>query len=91
MLYASVELTTNKNCKNALIALAKRPDLMQHVRRLVVRPNCVEWTDEGEEMDEGLVATLISRMAVSLRALEVFEWDGMEMAGSVLWAALKLS
>ncbi|KAH9474684.1 hypothetical protein JR316_0013149 [Psilocybe cubensis] len=91
VLYANVELKTNKHCKTALIALAKRPDLTQHIRRLVVRPNCVEWTDSGDEMDEDLLATLIARMAPRLQALEAFEWDGLEMPGPELWDSLRTS
>ncbi|KDR77173.1 hypothetical protein GALMADRAFT_225310 [Galerina marginata CBS 339.88] len=91
VLYATVELKTNKSCKTTLIAFAKRPDITQHVRRLIVRPNSVEWTDPGDEMDEGLVASLIARIAGRLGALEAFEWDGMEMPNDELWSALKTS
>ncbi|KAF8909635.1 hypothetical protein CPB84DRAFT_1431427 [Gymnopilus junonius] len=91
VLFHTVELKTNKQCKSTLITLAKRPEVMQHIRRLVVRPNSVEWTDPADEMDEDLVACLIARMADRLRNMEAFEWDGMEMPDDGLWSALKTS
>lgn len=91
VLYQTVELKTNKQCKTTLIALAKRPEITQHVLRLVVRPNSLEWTDPADQMDEDLIACLIARMADRLRNLEAFEWDGMEMPDDELWSALKTS
>ncbi|KIM41466.1 hypothetical protein M413DRAFT_11036 [Hebeloma cylindrosporum] len=91
VLYSTVELKTNKQCKVTLVALSKRPELSRHIRHLIVRPNTLEWTDPGDEIDEDLVATLIASMAKQLRTLEAFEWDGMEMPNDTLWMALKRS
>jgi len=89
ILYSTVELKTNKQCKTTLVALSKRPELSRHIRHLIIRPNTLEWTDPGDEIDEDLVATLIGSMAKQLRTLEAFEWDGMEMPNDNLWTALK--
>lgn len=85
-----MELKTNKQCKTALITFSKHPEITQHIRQLVVRVNPVEWTDPDEEIDEALVATLISKLAVQLGGLEAFEWDGLEMPHDQLWAALRI-
>ncbi len=66
MLYYRVELKTNKQCKTTLITFSKHPEITQHIRQLVVRVNAVEWTDPDEEIDEDLVATLISKLALRL-------------------------
>jgi hypothetical protein len=71
--------------------LSKRPEHSRYIRHLIVRPNTLEWTDPGDEIDEDLVATLIASMAKQLRTLEAFEWDGMEMPNDSLWKALKRS
>lgn len=88
-LYSRVELKTNKQCKIALITLSKYPNISQHVRELIVRVNLVEWTGADERVDEDLVATLISKLAVKLQRLESFEWDGLEMPHNSLWQSLK--
>ncbi|KAF8974260.1 hypothetical protein BDZ97DRAFT_1911460 [Flammula alnicola] len=89
ILYSTVELKTNKHCKTTLIALSKHPEITQHIRRLIIRPNSLEWTNPGDEMNEDQVATLIASMAGQLRNLEAFEWDGMDMPHNELWAALR--
>jgi len=93
LLYASVDLKTNRHCKNTLIALSKSSDLAQYVRRLAVRTNNLEWTDKGGEIDEVLISNLIGRIAASgsLNSLEAFEWDGLEMPHDDLWLALRTS
>ena len=90
MLYFRVELKTNKQCKTALITFSKHPEITQHIRQLVVRVNAVEWTDPDEEIDEDLVATLISKLALRLGGLETFQWDGLEMPHDQLWSALRI-
>ena len=91
VLYASVELVTNRQCKTTLIALSKQPENAGYVRRLVVRPNCIEWTLPGEEVSEDLFAGLICSIAPTLRYLEAFVWDGLEMPRDDLWLALRTS
>jgi hypothetical protein len=91
VLYSTVELKTNKQCKATLVALSKRPENTRHIRRLIVRPNNLEWTDPGDEIDEDLIATLVASMANQLRTLEAFEWDGIEMPNDNVWSALKKS
>lgn len=89
VLYSTVELKTNKHCKTALISFAKRPEIAQHIRRLIVRVNSMEWTSPEEEVDEDLVATLIAKLSSHLGGLEAFEWDGLEMAHDDLWSSLR--
>ncbi|KAF8192526.1 hypothetical protein BJ912DRAFT_962263 [Pholiota molesta] len=89
VLYSTVELKTNKHCKTALISFAKRPEITQHIKRLIVRVNSMEWTSPEEEVDEDLVATLIAKVSSHLRGLEAFEWDGLEMAHDDLWSSLR--
>jgi len=87
-LYSNVELKTNKQCKSTLVALSKRPDLSRHIRRLAVYPNSVEWTADTEEVDENLVAELVTSICPTLRSLESFAWGGWEMPSEDLWIAL---
>lgn len=93
LLYARVELKTNRHCKATLIAFAKRPQYAQLVRRLVVRVNDPQWTDPDDDIDEDAIASLITQIAIagSFSALSSFQWDGMEMPGDNLWLALKAS
>ncbi|PPQ99327.1 hypothetical protein CVT24_009195 [Panaeolus cyanescens] len=93
ILYASVDLKTNRQCKTTLIALSKRPEISFHVRSLRVHVNSQQWTDSSDEIDENLIATLIARSATNrlFRALEEFEWDGREMPKDELWKALRMS
>ncbi|KAF6751609.1 hypothetical protein DFP72DRAFT_1172030 [Ephemerocybe angulata] len=90
-LYSNIELKTNKQCKATLVFLSKRPEIAQHIRRLAVHPNPLEWTPLGEEIDEGLVANLITRICPSLRSLESFAWEGWEMPSDELWISLRKS
>ncbi|KAF5320956.1 hypothetical protein D9619_000393 [Psilocybe cf. subviscida] len=93
LLYATVELKTNKHCKTSLLALSKNHDVTQYIRRLIVRPNSLQWTEPGDEVDEDGVASLVAAMASAghLRALEAFEWDGIEMPHDAMWLALRKS
>ncbi|RXW13154.1 hypothetical protein EST38_g12700 [Candolleomyces aberdarensis] len=90
-LYSNVELKTNKQCKSTLVFLSKHPEIARYVRRLVVSPNKLEWTVPGEEIHEGLVADLITRISPNLRSLETFLWEGWEMPTEDLWASLRKS
>ncbi|KAJ7242045.1 hypothetical protein C8J57DRAFT_1368244 [Mycena rebaudengoi] len=74
-LYAHVDLKTNKQCKT-LSALAKRPDVVRHIRKLAVRPNNTEGTLPEEPIDEA-------------SALHTFLWDGLEMPDDQLWLKLR--
>lgn len=90
-LYSSVDLKTNKQCKSTLVYLSKHPEIARYVRRLVVSPNKLEWTTPGEEVHEGLVADLITRISPNLRSLETFLWEGWEMPTDDLWSSLRKS
>lgn len=90
-LYANIELKTNKQCKTTLVMLSKRPEIAQHVRRLAVCPNALEWTAPGEEIDESLVVNLLARVCPSLRSLEAFAWEGWEMPSDELWVSFRTS
>jgi hypothetical protein len=93
LLYARVELKTNKHCKTILSALSRQPALALLVRRLVVRVNNPEWTDPGDEIDEDVIAALITQIASAgwLKPLIAFEWDGLEMPHDNLWLSLQVS
>ncbi|KAG6836130.1 hypothetical protein H0H93_011089, partial [Arthromyces matolae] len=88
-LYANVELSTNRQCKAALEALTHRPRVTRHICRLIVRPNNVERTPQGEYLDEPYVASLIATMAIRMSSLRSFYWDGLEMPNDELWLSLR--
>jgi hypothetical protein len=93
LLYARVELKTNKHCKTTLPALSRQPSLALLVRRLVVRINNPEWTDPGDAIDEDIIASLIGQIASAgnFKSLSSFEWDGLEMPHDRLWLSLRVS
>lgn len=69
--------------------MAKRPDVTQHIQRLLVHPNSVEWTAPGDEIDEDLVANLVMVIAGDLESLHTFHWDGLEAPDDCLWLVLR--
>ncbi|GLB39953.1 hypothetical protein LshimejAT787_0704630 [Lyophyllum shimeji] len=90
MLYATVELKTNRHCKAALEAFSRQPELTaQHIRSLIVRPNNVERTAAGDHLNEALVAGLVIKIASRMRLLRSFCWDGQEMPDDRMWLALR--
>jgi len=93
LLYARVELKTNKHCKTTLPALSRQPALAHLVRKLVVRVNNPEWTDSGDAIDEDIIALLIGKIASAgdFKSLISFEWDGLEMPHDNLWLSLRVS
>ncbi|KAG5728119.1 hypothetical protein E4T56_gene19269 [Termitomyces sp. T112] len=88
-LYATVELRTNRHCKVALEAFSASPKVTHHIRILIVRPNNVERTPQGDYLDEELIAGLISTLAIRMPLLRSFYWDGLEMPKDELWLALR--
>lgn len=88
-LYTDVELKTNRHCKTTLLSLTKYRDHARHIRRLVVAPNNMAWTPPGEEIDEGVIAKLLTALVPHLRSLESFVWAGWEMPPDELWLALR--
>ncbi|KNZ79109.1 hypothetical protein J132_01157, partial [Termitomyces sp. J132] len=88
-LYATVELRTNRHCKVALEAFSASPKVTHHIRILIVRPNNVERTPQGDYLDEELIAGLISTLAIRMPLLRSFYWDGLEMPKDELWLTLR--
>ncbi|KAF5320957.1 hypothetical protein D9619_000390 [Psilocybe cf. subviscida] len=68
LFYSTVEFKTNKHRKSSLLALSKTPYTMQRIRRLIVRPSNLQWTESGDEVG---VASLLAATASAghLRAL----------------------
>ncbi|KAJ6622768.1 hypothetical protein B0H10DRAFT_2012805 [Mycena sp. CBHHK59/15] len=89
-LYAEVDLKTNKQCK-ALSVMAKHPGVVQHIKKLAVRPNNTEWTIPEDPINEVAVSDLLSRISVHLTSLHTFIWDGLEMPEDQLWLKLRKS
>ncbi|KAJ6622786.1 hypothetical protein B0H10DRAFT_2012868 [Mycena sp. CBHHK59/15] len=88
-LNAEVDLKANKHCK-ALSVMAKHPGVVQHIKKLAVRPNNTEWTIPEDPINEVAVSDLLSRISVHLTSLHTFIWDGLEMPEDQLCQWLKL-
>ncbi|KAJ7267016.1 hypothetical protein B0H12DRAFT_1010601 [Mycena haematopus] len=98
VLYASVDLRSNRMCKNTLeMLLNGRPGvkITRYIRRLVVRPNHIERGSQqpqtAKPLDEGWVVQSIVKLATSgrLPRLASFFWDGSEMPQDSLWSTLR--
>ncbi|KAF8074870.1 hypothetical protein FPV67DRAFT_602713 [Lyophyllum atratum] len=93
-LYGTLDLRTNKSCKDTLKALKSRPDLTQFTRELIVRLNRPpRWINCQIEdpIDESWVAAVIELIALAggLKALRKFRWEGEQALTDSLWLTLQ--
>ncbi|KAJ7068974.1 hypothetical protein B0H15DRAFT_958014 [Mycena belliarum] len=91
-LYADVDLKTNKQCKQVLGVLAKRPGVARNICTLTVRPNNMDSRAPPQDtIDERTLSELLLRIAPYLTSLHSFSWDGLEMPDDSLWRKLQKS
>lgn len=89
-LYRSVVLTSGAACSAALSMLKLQPEVCKCIQELVVRPNNqAPTTGMDTEIDEVSVSDQIAAIALNLRGLHNFEWEGMNIPGDHMWTSLK--
>ncbi|KAJ7580253.1 hypothetical protein C8J56DRAFT_1169471 [Mycena floridula] len=89
-LYETVVLKSSRTCKSTLKIFATKPEIVQCIKKLAVRPNYyLAWPKANEPVDEAWVAEAIRRIAPHLERLQSFDWDGLEMPSDELWKTLQ--
>lgn len=80
---------TSSYRKERLKFLRARPDIANHVQKLILRPSYFTPASPSASDTEAYIASAMDLLAPSLGCLRTFIWDGLEMPQDRIWATLR--